>query len=138
MQEAYRPALIGLRDPLPGLAGMDSGDDDDDVAEVRCLARTHGQPAITGWAGTAGVRWNGWTPSARAAAARCPAPPKFGSATGNFNAHHAAYPELDWVKLAEPVRCGRKQEAWTGSQFTARRSSTETTWPRLLDAMRAG
>jgi adenylosuccinate lyase len=26
---------------------------------------------------------------------------KFGGATGNFNAHHAAYPELDWVKLAD-------------------------------------
>jgi len=26
---------------------------------------------------------------------------KFGGATGNFNAHHAAYPELDWPRLAD-------------------------------------
>src|SRR5690606_24676543 len=26
---------------------------------------------------------------------------KFGGATGNFNAHHAAYPELDWPALAD-------------------------------------
>jgi Adenylosuccinate lyase len=25
---------------------------------------------------------------------------KFGGATGNFNAHHAAFPKLDWIKLA--------------------------------------
>jgi adenylosuccinate lyase len=25
---------------------------------------------------------------------------KFGGATGNFNAHHVAYPEIDWVKFA--------------------------------------
>ena len=27
-------------------------------------------------------------------------PAKFGGATGNFNAHHAAYPEIDWVAFA--------------------------------------
>jgi adenylosuccinate lyase len=26
---------------------------------------------------------------------------KFGGATGNFNAHHVAYPELDWTQLAD-------------------------------------
>jgi len=26
---------------------------------------------------------------------------KFGGATGNFNAHHAAYPQLDWISFAD-------------------------------------
>ena len=29
-----------------------------------------------------------------------PVSAKFGGATGNFNAHHAAYPDIDWVKFA--------------------------------------
>ena len=29
-----------------------------------------------------------------------PAPAKFGGATGNFNAHHVAYPGIDWVNFA--------------------------------------
>ena len=29
-----------------------------------------------------------------------PAPAKFGGATGNFNAHMAAYPQVDWVAFA--------------------------------------
>jgi adenylosuccinate lyase len=30
-----------------------------------------------------------------------PIPAKFGGATGNFNAHHVAYPEIHWVEFAE-------------------------------------
>ena len=26
----------------------------------------------------------------------CPVTAKFGGATGNYNAHHVAYPEYDW------------------------------------------
>ena len=26
---------------------------------------------------------------------------KFGGATGNFNAHHIAYPEINWMKFAD-------------------------------------
>ena len=31
---------------------------------------------------------------------KIPASGKFGGATGNFNAHHAAFPKIDWVKFA--------------------------------------
>ena len=26
---------------------------------------------------------------------------KFGGATGNFNAHHVAYPDINWTKFAD-------------------------------------
>ncbi|MCH8318658.1 MAG: adenylosuccinate lyase, partial [Bacteroidetes bacterium] len=32
---------------------------------------------------------------------------KFGGASGNFNAHHAAYPKIDWVKFADKFVTGR-------------------------------
>jgi adenylosuccinate lyase len=28
---------------------------------------------------------------------------KFGGATGNYNAHHVAYPQIDWRKFEEPL-----------------------------------
>jgi adenylosuccinate lyase len=41
---------------------------------------------------------------------------KFSGATGNFNAHHAAYPELDWPKLADRFceeKLGLKRQRFT-------------------------
>jgi adenylosuccinate lyase len=41
---------------------------------------------------------------------------KFGGATGNFNAHHAAYPDIDWAEFAANFlsqRLGIVREPWT-------------------------
>ncbi|TXI82230.1 MAG: adenylosuccinate lyase [Flavobacteriales bacterium] len=91
--EAYLPAITGLRDRLHGLAL--------DWARIPMLARTHGQPASPTALGKEiqvfVERLDGQLKLLR----EVPFTGKFGGATGNFNAHHAAYPELDWVRLAD-------------------------------------
>ena len=91
--EHYMPRLTALRDRLHGLAL--------DHAQVPMLARTHGQPASPTRLGKEFEvfveRLDAQLRSVRAVPFTC----KFGGATGNFNAHHAAYPELDWPKLAD-------------------------------------
>jgi adenylosuccinate lyase len=68
--------------------------------DVAMLARTHGQPASPTRLGKEIsvfiVRINKQLELLRA----IPHAAKFGGATGNFNAHHAAYPEVDWNKFA--------------------------------------
>lgn len=67
---------------------------------VPMLARTHGQPAsptrlgkeIMVYADRLKEQYNGLISTPYSA--------KFGGATGNFNAHHIAYPEIDWVEFA--------------------------------------
>ncbi len=90
---AYLPALLALRDRLHGLAL--------DHAQVPMLARTHGQPASPTRLGKElevfVERIDAQLKQLREVPFTC----KFGGATGNFNAHHAAYPELDWVALAD-------------------------------------
>ncbi|MCB0816421.1 MAG: adenylosuccinate lyase, partial [Flavobacteriales bacterium] len=58
---------------------------------------------------------------------------KFGGATGNFNAHLAAYPELDWVKLADQFV--REKLGMDRQQFTTQIEHYDNL-AALLDAMR--
>lgn len=68
--------------------------------EITMLARTHGQPAsptrlgkeINVFVERLNVQINPLK--------QIPHSAKFGGATGNFNAHHVAYPEIDWVTFA--------------------------------------
>ncbi len=90
---AYLPALITLRDQLHGLAL--------DWAQVPMLARTHGQPASPTRLGKEVQVFVERLDRQVKQLREVPFSGKFGGATGNFNAHHAAYPELDWVKLAD-------------------------------------
>ncbi|MBS1546942.1 MAG: adenylosuccinate lyase [Bacteroidetes bacterium] len=89
----YLPAITRLRDRIHGLALQ--------WAQVPMLARTHGQPASPTRMGKElevfTERIDGQIQLLRAVPFSC----KFGGATGNFNAHHAAYPELDWPALAD-------------------------------------
>ncbi|MBK6627737.1 MAG: adenylosuccinate lyase [Flavobacteriales bacterium] len=89
----YVPQLTALRDRLHGLAL--------EWAQVPMLARTHGQPASPTRLGKElqvfVERLDVQLRALRAVPFTC----KFGGATGNFNAHHAAYPELDWPRLAD-------------------------------------
>lgn len=90
---AYQPAMIALSNKLHGLALQ--------YAQVPMLARTHGQPASPTRLGKElevfVERIGEQLKLLRAVPFTC----KFGGATGNFNAHHAAYPELEWEKLAD-------------------------------------
>ncbi|HRO98573.1 MAG TPA: adenylosuccinate lyase [Flavobacteriales bacterium] len=93
VHSAYLPALITLRDQLHGLAL--------DWAQVPMLARTHGQPASPTRLGKEVQVFVERLDRQVKQLREVPFSGKFGGATGNFNAHHAAYPELDWVKLAD-------------------------------------
>ncbi len=89
----YIPALVGLRDRLHGLAL--------DWARIPMLARTHGQPASPTRLGKEIEVFVERLDHQLRLLRDVPFTGKFGGATGNFNAHHVAYPELDWVKLAD-------------------------------------
>ena len=65
--------------------------------QVPMLARTHGQPASPTVLGKEFYVFYERLMTQANALAQIPFCGKFGGATGNFNAHHAAYPEVDWV-----------------------------------------
>ena len=69
-------------------------------ADIAMLARTHGQPASPTRLGKElGVfveRLN----QQLSLFQQIPYSAKFGGATGNFNAHHVAYPQINWVDFA--------------------------------------
>lgn len=69
--------------------------------DVPMLARTHGQPASPTRLGKEikvfAYRLRRQLDALRSTKLTA----KFGGATGNFNAHHAAYPQIDWKKFAD-------------------------------------
>lgn len=68
--------------------------------EIPLLAHTHGQPASPTKLGKE-IRVFVERLTKQISLLRAiPSPAKFGGATGNFNAHVAAYPEIDWVAFA--------------------------------------
>ncbi len=90
--DVYMPALEEVKTRIEGLAGEWGG--------VPMLAHTHGQPAsptVLGKEMRVFVeRLEGQIEQLKAV----PYSAKFGGATGNFNAHQAAYPAVDWVAFA--------------------------------------
>ncbi len=93
LKEAYYPLLERLRDQLYQLA--------QDWARVPMLARTHGQPASPTLLGKElqvfVERIDGQLELLR----NIPHRAKFGGATGNFNAHFAAYPDYEWRRFGD-------------------------------------
>lgn len=65
------------------------------------LARTHGQPASPTTVGKELLVFYERLRVQMAGLKTLPYPAKFGGATGNFNAHHVAYPETDWNTFAD-------------------------------------
>lgn len=104
----YLPAITRLRDELHTLALQ--------WAHVPMLARTHGQPASPTRLGKElevfCERLTGQLDLLNQVPFTC----KFGGATGNFNAHLVAYPELDWPALADRFtseKLGLKRQRFT-------------------------
>ena len=60
------------------------------------LAKTHGQPASPTRLGKEVMVFVYRLERQLATLKACPVTAKFGGATGNYNAHHVAYPEYDW------------------------------------------
>jgi len=68
-------------------------------AGIPMLARTHGQPASPTRLGKEIKVFTERLVRQLILLKSVPCSAKFGGATGNFNAHHVAYPEIDWVKF---------------------------------------
>jgi adenylosuccinate lyase len=67
---------------------------------IPMLARTHGQPASPTSLGKEILVFVERLDNQLALLNQVPYSCKFGGATGNFNAHHVAYPKIDWIKFA--------------------------------------
>jgi adenylosuccinate lyase len=68
--------------------------------EIPMLARTHGQTASPTRLGKEIFVFVERLANQMEMLSQVPFAAKFGGATGNFNAHHVAYPEIDWVSFA--------------------------------------
>ncbi|MGM0573667.1 MAG: adenylosuccinate lyase [Bacteroidota bacterium] len=68
--------------------------------DIPMLARTHGQPASPTTVGKEFMVFYDRLQTQIRNLQNIPMPCKFGGATGNFNAHHVAYPDIDWVAFA--------------------------------------
>jgi len=93
MADIYMPALYELREALANLA--------DQWKDIPMLARTHGQPATPTRVGKEIAVFVARLDEQIKYFAQIPYSAKFGGATGNFNAHKAAYPAIDWNSFAE-------------------------------------
>ena len=71
--------------------------------EVPMLARTHGQPASPTRLGKELYVFVERLARQKQLLQDIPFSAKFGGATGNFNAHLAAYPEIDWVHFGNQL-----------------------------------
>lgn len=65
------------------------------------LARTHGQPASPTTMGKEIYVFVDRLKNQTKLLQTIPFSGKFGGATGNFNAHHVAYPDIDWIAFGE-------------------------------------
>ena len=89
LEEVYEPQMEELIEQLRHLA--------DAWKDVPMLARTHGQPASPTRLGKE-IRVYVYRLTEQLNTLKaCKQTAKFGGATGNFNAHHVAYPEYDWA-----------------------------------------
>lgn len=108
LHEVYIPQVEELIGQLQQYA--------DEWKDVPMLAKTHGQPASPTRLGKEievfAYRLREQLASLRA----CKFTAKFGGATGNFNAHHVAYPDYDWREFGNRFvaeKLGLEREQWT-------------------------
>ena len=92
MEEVIIPELNELRKELEELSHR--------WKDRAMLARTHGQPASPTRLGKEIAVFSERIAKQLEQLNHIPHSGKFGGATGNFNAHHAAYPNIDWVEFA--------------------------------------
>lgn len=88
----YLPGLLNLNRQLKLLAKQ--------WCDTAMLARTHGQPASPTLLGKEIMVFVERIENQAELMIQIPFSAKFGGATGNFNAHHVAFPKKDWIKLA--------------------------------------
>ncbi|MCP4552849.1 MAG: adenylosuccinate lyase [Bacteroidetes bacterium] len=96
MKDAHNEVLVPLFDELEAkLLKLAT-----EWKDITLLARTHGQPASPTNLGKEIYVFYERIQNQRKHFESIPINGKFGGATGNFNAHHVAYPEIDWISFA--------------------------------------
>lgn len=91
IENVYYPLFNNLLDKLKSLAK--------EWDSISMLARTHGQPASPTRLGKEISVFIERLERQLEQLKSIPYSAKFGGATGNFNAHHVAYPEIDWISF---------------------------------------
>ena len=108
LEEVYYPQVEELIQQLKEYA--------EEWKDVPMLAKTHGQPASPTRLGKE-IEVYVYRLSEQLESLRsCKFTAKFGGATGNFNAHHVAYPTYDWRafgNLFVSEKLGLEREQWT-------------------------
>ena len=125
LENAYYPLIEELIEQLHDYA--------EQWRKVPMLAKTHGQPASPTRLGKEIMVYVYRLEEQLRALKDTPITAKFGGATGNFNAHHVAYPQYDWREFADNFveqKLGMERE-----QYTTQISNYD--WlGAVLDAMR--
>ena len=108
LEEVYYPQLEAMIAQLEEYAR--------EWADVPMLAKTHGQPASPTRLGKEVEVFVYRLQCQLDVLKRCPITAKFGGATGNFNAHHVAYPSHDWIAFGDSFvreKLGLQRERYT-------------------------
>lgn len=125
LHKEYIPALQALIEHLRDLSRQWS--------DLPMLARTHGQPASPTTLGKELYVYVSRLETQVRQLLAVPVSGKFGGATGNFNAHRATFPQVDWQTFAQRFlseTLGIEREPWT-TQI-----SNYDNMSALFDAMR--
>lgn len=91
MEHEYLPSIVNMQNNLYQLATQ--------WKDIPLLARTHGQPASPTRLGKEIMVFVERLNNQVELFASVPYAAKFGGATGNFNAHHIAFPRRNWITL---------------------------------------
>ena len=108
LAECYYPQLEELIAQLRAYA--------EEWRNVPMLAKTHGQPASPTRLGKEVMVFVYRLERQLAMLKACPVTAKFGGATGNYNAHHVAYPHFDWKAFGDRFvseKLGLEREEYT-------------------------
>jgi len=108
VEEVYLPQLKTLVDKLDSLA--------EQWKDIPMLAKTHGQPASPTRLGKEIKVFVYRLQEQIETLAKCKYTAKFGGATGNYNAHHVAYPQFDWKDFGNRFvseKLGLQREQYT-------------------------
>ena len=108
LEEVYCPMVEELIEQLNDYA--------EQWKQVPMLAKTHGQPASPTRLGKEVMVFVYRLEEQLRALKDTPITAKFGGATGNYNAHHVAYPQYDWREFGNSFvseKLGLEREQWT-------------------------
>lgn len=92
LNNSYYPAIASLIEKINSLAR--------EWKDIPMLAHTHGQPASPTKLGKEFLVFAERLSIQVEALKTIPNSAKFGGATGNFNAHHIAYPQVNWIDFS--------------------------------------